>query len=92
MKTAFTFVFAFLLLSLVSCSDQVDPRSPFIGTWEYRNYVDSLDIWFVERSQFKNDSLFDLESTVRQTETGKDLGYRMTTTSWYNLEGNTFQY
>jgi hypothetical protein len=92
MKASTTFVFAILFLSIISCNEEEEPRSPIIGTWENRNYVDSLGIWFVESYKFKNDSLFDIASTVREVETGKDLGYTMTTTSWYNLEGNTFQY
>jgi len=92
MKTAFPFVFSFFLLSLVSCSENENPRSPLIGTWENRSYMDSLDIWFVDSYRFKNDSVFDLTATVRKTELGEELGFRMIASSWYNLEGGTFQY
>jgi hypothetical protein len=92
MKTALSVSALFLILSIFSCSESEDPRSPLIGTWENRTYIDSLDIWFVESYTFKNDSLFDLKSTVREIETGTDLGYRLISTAWYNLEGDIFQY
>ncbi|WPR74369.1 hypothetical protein [Algoriphagus sp. NG3] len=79
-------------LSLYGCSDPEEPQSPLIGTWESRNYSDSLDVWFVESYSFRNDSLFDVTSSVRTTETGEELGYRLTATSWYNFEGDIFQY
>lgn len=89
--------FSFLLLfalsfSFVSCQEDEKPSSVLIGTWEKRVYVDSLRYWFVDSYQFKNDSIFDLEFTVRETETGPDLGYRMIGSSWYNLEGNRFKF
>lgn len=90
---AFFYLAAFVfVLGLVSCSEEEEPISPLIGTWENRVYVDSLDYWFVESYSFKNDSVFDIEITVRQTESGPDLGYRMISTSWYNLDNNTFKY
>lgn len=92
MKAAYSFVFAIFLLSLVSCNEDEEPRSPLIGTWENRNYLESSDSWYVDSYKFKNDSLFDITSTVRKTENGEELGYRMTATSWYNLEGSTFKY
>ncbi|MGM0946429.1 MAG: hypothetical protein ACQEW9_14685 [Bacteroidota bacterium] len=92
MKPAFYLSSLFLILSLLSCSESENPRSPLIGTWENRTYVDSLDYWFVESYTFKNDSIFDLKTTVRDLEAGTDLGYRMTSTAWYNLEGDVFQY
>lgn len=92
MKSVFYLIGLVFALGLVGCSDEEDPRSPLIGTWENRVFVDSLDYWFVESYSFKNDSIFDLELTVRQTETGPDLGYRMISTSWYDLEGSTFKY
>ncbi|MEB2776673.1 hypothetical protein SYJ56_15215 [Algoriphagus sp. D3-2-R+10] len=92
MKTAYPFVFVFFLVSLVSCIEEEDPRSPLIGTWESRSYMDSLDIWIVDSYRFKSDSVFDLTATVRKTEFGEELGYRMTASSWYNLEESIFQY
>lgn len=92
MKSAFYFIALVFVVGLVGCSDDENPRSPLIGAWENREYVDSLDLWFVESYMFKNDSVFDVERTVRQTETGPDLGYQMISTSWYNLEGSTFKY
>jgi len=92
MKTLSSVLYALLILSLFSCSENEEPRSPLIGTWEKRAYSDSLDVWFVESYQFKNDSIFDLTATVRKTEIGETLGYRIITTSWYNLDGDIFQY
>lgn len=92
MKTQSLLLFAFFILGLVSCSEEEEPRSPLIGSWENRTYSDSLEVWFVENYHFKNDSIFDLTATVRETELGEDLGYRYITTAWYNLDGNNFQY
>lgn len=92
MKTLYAVFFAFFVLSIVSCSDEEEPRSPLIGTWENRNYVDSLELWFVNTYNFRNDSIFDITSTVRETEIGNDLGYRLISTAWYNLESDIFQY
>lgn len=85
-------ILACCAISLFSCTDPEEPRSPLIGTWENRNYSDSLDVWFVESYSFRNDSLFDVTSSVRTTEIGEELGYRLTATSWYNYEGDIFQY
>ncbi len=81
-------------VSLYSCADSEDegPLSPLIGDWESRSYSDSLEVWFVDTYTFRNDSIFDITSSVRTTEIGEDLGYRMISTSWYNLEGDIFQY
>ena len=93
MKSLFYLAAVVLALGLLSCSsEEEEPISPMIGTWENRVFVDSLDYWFVESYMFKNDSIFDIEWTVRQTETGPDLGYRMIATSWYNLDENIFKY
>ncbi|UZD21037.1 hypothetical protein PBT90_15810 [Algoriphagus halophytocola] len=79
-------------ISSFSCADSEEPRSPLIGTWENRNYSDSLEVWFVESYTFRNDSLFDVTASVRKTEIGEELGYRLTATSWYNFEAGIFQY
>ena len=79
-------------ISLYSCTDVEEPRSALFGTWENRNYVDSLEVWFVNTYQFRNDSLFDVTSTVRETEIGEDLGYRLISSAWYNFDGDIFQY
>jgi hypothetical protein len=92
MKNIFPFAILALIAALFSCTDSEEPASPLIGTWEKRQFVDSLDLWFVDVMEFKNDSIFDLSSIVRETETGPTLGYRLVTTSWYNLDGNTFTY
>ncbi|MBN7814975.1 hypothetical protein [Algoriphagus pacificus] len=92
MKTVFTFVVALFLSTLVSCSEEEEPRSPIIGTWEERNYSSFSDIWFVNNYNFKNDSIFNLVATVRETENGEDLGYRYITTGKYSVEGNIFHY
>lgn len=92
MKSIFYLIVLVFVIGLVGCSEEEEPRSPLIGTWESRVYVDSLDYWFVESYAFKNDSIFDIEWTVRNTETGPDLGYRMTAASWYELEEDTFKY
>lgn len=80
------------IVALVSCTDNEEPVGPLAGTWEHRVFVDSTDVWLVETIEFKNDSIFDMNVTVRNSETGPTLGYRMITTSWYNLEGDIFKY
>lgn len=92
MKLLFFLTAVGFVLTLVSCSEEEEPISPLIGTWENRVYVDSLEYWFVESYMFKNDSVFDLTETVRQAETGPELGYRLISTSWYNLEMGIFKY
>lgn len=92
MKKYFPFALVAVFAALISCTENEEPISPIIGTWESRVFVDSLDLWFVETLEFKNDSIFDLTITVRELETGPDLGFRLVTTSWYNLEGDTFKY
>ncbi|WP_026966326.1 hypothetical protein [Algoriphagus terrigena] len=92
MKSAFYLVVLVFAVGLVGCSEEENPRFPLMGTWESRVYVDSLDYWFVESYAFKNDSIFELTKTVRQTETGPDLGYQLISSSWYNLESDTFKY
>jgi len=78
--------------SLFSCTDSEEPMSPLIGAWENREYVDSLNYWIVERYDFVNDSTYDINVTVRESETGKDLGYRFATRGWYNLQANDFTF
>lgn len=85
-------ILACCAVSLYSCSDVEEPRSALIGNWETRSYSDSLEVWFVDSYTFRNDSVFDITSSVRTTEIGEDLGYRMMSTSWYNLEGDIFQF
>lgn len=92
MKTIQSIALAFLLLGLFSCQEDESPRSPLIGTWENRQFVDSLDIWIVESLTFKSDSVMGVEHTVRETETGPTLGYRLISEGWYDLEGNVFRY
>ncbi|WP_339707798.1 hypothetical protein [Algoriphagus aquimarinus] len=78
--------------SLSSCSDAEEPISPLIGAWENREYVDSLNYWIVERYDFVNDSTYDINVTVRETEGGEDLGYRFITRGWYDYKGEDFTY
>ena len=92
MKNYFAFALVAVLTTLSSCAENEEPLSPLVGTWENREYVDSLGLWFVETLEFKNDSIFDLTKSVRDSETGPELGYRLVAPAWYNLEGNTFKY
>ena len=77
MKKYFPFALVAVFAALISCTENEEPISPLIGTWESRGFVDSLDLWFVETMEFKNDSVFDLTLTVRDTEIESTLGYRL---------------
>ncbi|WP_297337488.1 hypothetical protein [Algoriphagus sp.] len=92
MKTFQSFALVFLLFGLFSCQEDELPRSPLLGTWEHRTFDQTHQLWFVESLTFRNDSIMGVEHTVRETETGPTLGYRMISEGWYNLKGNTFQY
>lgn len=92
MKKYFPFALIALLTVFISCTEDEEPMGPLIGIWEHREFVDSLDVWMVESMEFKNDSIFDINMTFRDSETGPELGYRLSATSWYNLEGDTFKY
>ncbi|WP_111671666.1 hypothetical protein [Algoriphagus litoralis] len=92
MKKVYPFALVVVFATLISCTENDEPLSPLIGTWEKREFVDSLDLWFVDVLEFKNDSIFDLTTVVRDMETGPTLGYRMITTAWYRLEGANFTY
>ncbi|WP_026951902.1 hypothetical protein [Algoriphagus mannitolivorans] len=92
MKQYFSLTLVAVIAILVSCAENEEPSSPLLGTWESRVYVDSLNLWFVETMEFKNDSIFDLTQSFRSSETGPDLGYRLMAPSWYNLEGSTFKF
>jgi hypothetical protein len=92
MKIFFPFAILIFISGLISCSENEEPVSPLVGKWENRVFIDSLDVWFVETMEFKNDSIFDLNITVRQSETGPDLGYRFMTTAWYSLGENELTY
>ena len=92
MKIFFPFAFLLFISGLISCTENEKPVSPLVGTWENRVFIDSLDVWFVETMEFKNDSIFDLNITVRESETGPDLGYRFMTTAWYSLGKNELTY
>ncbi|GMQ28724.1 hypothetical protein [Algoriphagus confluentis] len=89
-----SFFFSFVLfLILFGCQESEEPLQPLMsGTWEHRVYDESLELWMVEVLTFQNDSVMEVQKIVRQTETGETLGYRMLTTSWYNLEENIFKY
>ncbi|SEF77563.1 hypothetical protein [Algoriphagus boritolerans] len=92
MKKYLPFALVALFATLISCAENEEPVSPLIGTWEKREFVDSLDLWFVDIMEFKNDSIFEISSIVRDSETGPTLGYTLVATSWYNLDGDTFKY
>lgn len=92
MKKYFHFALLAIFAVLISCSEKEEPVSPLVGTWENRVFVDSLDVWFVETLEIKNDSLVDIIETVRPTETGPDLGYRLFMETKYSLEGEIFSY
>lgn len=86
------FLLVAVFAALISCAESEGPQGPLVGTWENRVFVDSLDVWFVETMEFKNDSIFDLNITVREFEKGPDLGYRFKTTAWYSLSKNELTY
>lgn len=92
MKNYFVLTLIAVFATLISCSEKEEPASPFVGTWENRVFVDSLDVWFVEKFVIKNDSLVNIEETIRETETGPDLGYRLFMETKYTLEGKVFSY
>lgn len=92
MKKNFPLVFVAAFAAFISCAENEEPVSPIVGTWENRVFIDSLDVWFVETMEFKNDSIFDLNITVRELETSRDLGYRFKTTAWYSLDDNQLTY
>ncbi len=80
-------------ISFVSCDD-VEDKSPnqLSGTWEDRFYVDSVDYWVVNTLEFKPENQYQFRTTVRQTETGSDLGYRFYYDDSYEWDGETFSY
>lgn len=90
MKKCILFALVIVLGTLISCSEDDKPINPLIGTWESRVFVDSLDVWFVETIEIKNDSLYSIAETVRETESGPDLGYRLYVESFYELNGKIF--
>ncbi|MFC3416005.1 hypothetical protein [Algoriphagus hitonicola] len=92
MKAFQFFPLVFLLLGLFSCQEDELPRAPLLGTWENRIFDETQELWFVESLTFKNDSVMGVEHTVRETETGPTLGYRIISEGWYKLEGTTLQY
>lgn len=92
MKKYLPFALVVVFATLISCTENEEPLSPLIGTWEKREFVDSLDLWFVDIMEFKNDSIFEISGVVRDSETGPTLGYTLVATSWYNFDGNTFKY
>ena len=92
MKSIFLILAIICSVSIVSCADSEEPVSPLIGDWENRVYVDSLDYWFVQSYRFVNESTYDIIETVRRTEGGEDLGYRLITRGWYDYKGEDFTY
>ena len=82
----------FLSLTFLSCNDEDNLPVQLSGVWEERNYVDSVDFWVVNTLEFKNDSEFQFRTTVRETETGNDLGYRFYYDDTYDWDGKTFNY
>lgn len=92
MKKYFPFALLAVFSALISCTEKEEPVSPLVGTWENRIFVDSLDVWFVETLEIKNDTLFDNFQTVRDTEDGPDLGYRFFSEARYSFEGNIFSF
>ena len=51
-----------------------------------------MDYWVVNTLEFKNDSLYQFRTTVRDSETGPDLGYRFYYDDSYGWDGKTFFY
>lgn len=86
MKKFFPFALVATLAAFISCTENDEPRNPLIGIWEHREFVDSLDVWYVETLDFKNDSVFEQYLTVRQTEEGANLGYRQYSEAKYSQD------
>ncbi|PZX53280.1 hypothetical protein [Algoriphagus chordae] len=84
---------ALIAFSFVACDKDDDPLpNQLVGNWEARYYVDSVDYWVVNTLEFKNDSVYQFRTTVRDSETGPDLGYRMYYDDRYEWDGMTFKY
>lgn len=92
MRLLCLFVLAVCTASFYSCTDSEEPKFPLMGAWENRVYVDSIDYWIVETYDFVNDSTYDINVTVRESEMGDDLGYRFISRGWYDLQADDFTY
>ncbi len=88
-------LFSLLLLScsFTACDDDNEELpNQLVGTWENRSFVDSVNYWVVNTLEFKNDSVYQYRTTVRDSENGPDLGYRFFYDDNYEWNGNTFTY
>jgi hypothetical protein len=86
---------ALLLISLffASCDqDEDDLPNRLVGTWETYYFIDSVDYWVVNSLEFKNDSVYQFRTTVRESEKGPDLGYRLVYDDRYEWDGIMFTY
>lgn len=87
MKNHFPIALVAVFAVLVACTENEEPVNPLIGTWENREFVDSLDVWLVETIEIKSDNVFEQYITVRQTEKGVNLGYRSLSQGLYSKVG-----
>lgn len=77
----------------MACNKDDDPLpNQLVGNWETRYFVDSVDYWVVNTLEFKNDSVYQFRTTVRDSEIGPDLGYRVYYDDRYEWDGMTFKY
>ena len=91
-RASIFFLFPLLLVFFIACSEKEEPKSLHIGTWESKVFVDSLNYWVIETLEFTSDSTFNIQTTVRLTEDGDDLGYRDILMGDYILNGRDFIY
>ncbi|WP_192347723.1 hypothetical protein [Algoriphagus sp. Y33] len=93
MKHLSLFTLLFMSFCFFACDkDNEELPNRLVGTWENRYFVDSVDYWVVNTLEFKNDSVYQFRTTVRDFETGPDLGYRSYYDDGYEWDGSTFIY
>lgn len=93
MKHLSQIILLFISFSFFSCEKENEELpNQLVGTWEIRHLVDSVDYWVVNTLEFKNDSVYQFRTTVRESETGPDLGYRFYYDDSYEWDGITLTY
>ncbi|MEP0710938.1 hypothetical protein [Algoriphagus sp.] len=93
MKHLSLFSLIVIAFGLFACDKDDDPLpNQLVGSWESRYFVDSVDYWVVNTLEFKNDSVYQFRTTVRDSEAGPDLGYRMYYDDRYEWDGMNFKY